>query len=139
MTIQYSLQLNGHTFFKDDESYVDPESRYAPSRRVFGCPSTEFGVRIPLQTQALPATADITLDYSPVHLGKTPRQICHYSFIASRTCVLLELNFIIECCAQHLLGGYLSLPAIPTSLVHCAFTSSTCSSLKIQLYYVLLL
>jgi hypothetical protein len=89
----------------------------------------------PFKTQALPATGDITLDYSPVHLGRTPRKFCHYSSIASRTCVLLELNFIIDCCAQHLLGGYLLLLAIPTSLVHCAFTSSTCSSINTQLYY----
>ena len=49
--------------FKDDESNVDPESDYALNRRVSGCPSTKFGVRIPLKTQALPATADTTLNF----------------------------------------------------------------------------
>jgi hypothetical protein len=60
--------------FKDDESYVDPESSYALSRRVSGCPSTKFGVRIHLKPQALPATSDITLDLWLVHFGRTPRQ-----------------------------------------------------------------
>jgi hypothetical protein len=57
MTTQYSLQLNGHTLFKDDESYVDAESSYALSRRVSGGPSTKFGVQIPLKTQVLSATS----------------------------------------------------------------------------------
>jgi hypothetical protein len=44
MTIQYFLQLNGHTPCEDDESYVDPESGYALSRRVLGvqAPSSGF-------------------------------------------------------------------------------------------------
>jgi hypothetical protein len=49
--------------FQDDESYVDPEFSYALSRRDSGCPNAEFGVRFPLKTQALLATADITLDF----------------------------------------------------------------------------
>jgi hypothetical protein len=48
--------------FKDDESYVDLEASYAHGRRVSDCPSTKFEVRIPLKTQTLLATEDITLD-----------------------------------------------------------------------------
>jgi hypothetical protein len=49
--------------FQDDESYVDPEFSYALNRRDCGCPNAKFGVRFPLKTRALPATADITLDF----------------------------------------------------------------------------
>jgi hypothetical protein len=89
MTIQYSLQLNGHTLFKDDESYVDPESSYALSRHAFGCPNTELGVRIPLKTQPLPATVDITLHFRLVHLGRTPHQPIAYHHSLHALCVLL--------------------------------------------------
>jgi hypothetical protein len=75
--------------FKDDESYVDPESSYAPSRRVSGCPSTEFGVRIALKTQALPDTVDFALDFLTVNFGRTPHQYNHDTSLASRACVLL--------------------------------------------------
>jgi hypothetical protein len=79
--------------FKDDESCVDPESSYAFSRRVSGCPSTKFGVRIPLNTQALSAKAGITLDFRLVHFGRTPRQLNHVSSLASRTlCVISDFS-----------------------------------------------
>jgi hypothetical protein len=64
--------------FKDDESCVDPEFSYAFSRRISRCPSTKFGVRIPLKTQALPDAADITLDFWTVHFGRTPRIIIRH-------------------------------------------------------------
>jgi hypothetical protein len=51
------------TLFKDDESYVDPESSYALSRRISRCPNAKFGVRNPLKTQDLPDAADIKLDF----------------------------------------------------------------------------
>jgi hypothetical protein len=100
-TIQYFLQLHGLIPFKDDESNVDPESSYALSRRVSGCPTTKFGVRIPLKTQALPATVDITPDFLTVYFGWTPR--------FTHLCVIGELQYIIERSIQHLLGGYLPL------------------------------
>jgi hypothetical protein len=64
--------------FKDEESYVDPESSYAPSRRVSGCPSTKFGVRIPLKTQALPATADITPGFLLTSVGLLASTITYH-------------------------------------------------------------
>jgi hypothetical protein len=79
----------------------------APSRRVSGCPSTKFGVRIPLKTQTLPATTDITLHLWLVHFPRTP---CQFSHSLHTLCVLL-VNLIIEYYAEHLLGGYLLLPA----------------------------
>jgi hypothetical protein len=88
---------------QDDESYVDPEFSYALSRRDSGCPNAKFGVRIPLKTQALPATVDIWL----VHFGQTPRVFTRFTHL----CFISELLLIIECCAQHLPGGYLLLPA----------------------------
>jgi hypothetical protein len=93
--------------FKDDESYVDPESSSALNRRVSGCPSTKFGVRIPLETEALPATADIMEDFWLVHFGRTPRQFDQVSSLASRTlCVISELQYIIGCYVQHLSDSY---------------------------------
>jgi hypothetical protein len=70
------------------------------------------------------------LDNSFVHFSWTPHQ---YSLIASRTCYS-RLQIIIECYAQHPLGDYLLLPAIPTLLVHSAFTSIY-SPFNTQLYY----
>jgi hypothetical protein len=75
--------------FKDDESNIDSESCYALSNRVSGYPSTKFGVRIPLKTQALTATANITLDFLTVTFGRTPR--------FTHLCVIGELQYIIEC------------------------------------------
>jgi hypothetical protein len=34
MSVWYSLQLNGHTPFKEDESHVDLEASYSPNRRA---------------------------------------------------------------------------------------------------------
>jgi hypothetical protein len=98
--------------FKDYKSQVDPECSYAIGRRVSGCPSTKFVVRIPLKTQALLATADIKLDFWLVHFDWTPRQFHHVPSLASRTlCVISELQYNIEGYTQRLLGGYLLLPA----------------------------
>jgi hypothetical protein len=68
--------------FKDDESNINPESSYALSRRVSGCTSTKFGVRIPLYTQAMPATADTTLDFLTVNFGRMSRQCNHFTLHA---------------------------------------------------------
>jgi hypothetical protein len=117
--------------FEDDESYVDPESSYALSRRVSGCPSTKFGVRSPLKTQALPATADITLDF-----GRTPRQWDHLSSLASHTCVLL-VNFSTSSNIKFntsLEATYLLLPADTSMLVHSAFMSFTYSPYKYLIF-----
>jgi hypothetical protein len=87
MTSQYSVQLNGHTPL---EGLRIKCRYYALSRRVSGCPSTKFGTRIALNTQALKATVNITLDLLLVHVGQTPRQFNHVSSLVSHTYVLFE-------------------------------------------------
>jgi hypothetical protein len=122
--------------FKDDESYVNPECSYALSRRVSGCPSTKFGVRIPLKSQALPVTVDIALDYPTVNFGRTPRQCNHLSSLAPRTCVLL-VNFSTSSSVKlstSLEATYLLLPADTSTLVHSALTSFTHSPFKYLIF-----
>jgi hypothetical protein len=122
-TIQYFLQLHGLIPFEDDESNVYPEFSYAHSRRVFACPSTNFGFQIPLKL-------------SPCQPQRTSRQtsqlLTSVGLLASRTCAVL-VNFGTSSSVKlntSLEATYLLLPADTSTLVHSAFTSFTYSPYK---------
>jgi hypothetical protein len=59
------------TFLTADESHVDLEISYALGRCVFSCPSTKFGVRIPLQTLGQLVATDNRLNLQPAHFDRT--------------------------------------------------------------------
>jgi hypothetical protein len=110
--------------FKDDESYVDPESSYTLSRLVPGCPNTKFGVRIPLKPQAMLPTADIMLDFWFTSVGLLASLITYDHMLHMCTCVIF-VNFsssksVTLSTTLETTSCYLPTPA---TLVHSAFTS----------------
>jgi hypothetical protein len=120
MTILCSLQLNGHTHFKDDDSYV-PESSYALSRRIFWYSS--------------PLINSGTVSHSGHH-ARPP--FCSFRSVSSpvtHLCVIRDFRLSFEYVTQHLLEAISRYLQSPTLLVHSVFTSIYLSSSTQPHYY----